>query len=79
MECSLDEEHVVVIDGRKFHTDQSLTRVGLRRLRDINQFDDVGWIESLFENQQSHPLTARPLVGLSQLRRHISFGMTRLR
>jgi hypothetical protein len=44
VECSLDEEQVVVIDGRKFHADQGLTRVRLRRLRDINQFEDVGWI-----------------------------------
>jgi hypothetical protein len=44
VECSVDEEQVVVIDGRKFHADQGLTRVRLRRPRDINQFEDAGWI-----------------------------------
>jgi hypothetical protein len=31
------EEQVVVIDGGKFHPDQSLARVRLTRLREINQ------------------------------------------
>src|SRR6267378_4542270 len=55
VECSLDEEHVVVIDGRKFHADQRQTHIR-PRLRDINQFDDVGWIPKRRDLHCTHSL-----------------------
>jgi hypothetical protein len=54
VECSLDEVQIVVINGRKFHADQGQTRVRLRRLRDINQFDDVGWIPKRRDPKCTH-------------------------